>query len=40
MNDGRELLILGLVMLFLFVLGVGATVIFIRQWKRERRPKN
>jgi hypothetical protein len=36
MNAGRELIILGVVMLFLFILGVSATVIFVRQWRKEK----
>ena len=40
MNAGRELIILGVVMLFLFILGVSASVIFVRQWRKEKGKAN
>lgn len=39
MSDSRELIILGIVMIFLFVLGIFATAIFVRQWRREKGKK-
>jgi hypothetical protein len=39
MNSGRELIIIGVVMLFLFLLGISATVIFLRQWRKEKGRK-
>ena len=39
MSDSRELIILGIVMIFLFVLGISATAIFVRQWRREKGKK-
>jgi Tfp pilus assembly protein PilN len=40
MDNGRsELIMVVVVLVFLLVLGITATALFIRQWKREHPPK-
>jgi hypothetical protein len=38
-SGNTELVGILLVMLFLFLIGVGASAIFIRQWRREKKSR-
>ncbi|HEX8068956.1 MAG TPA: hypothetical protein VF546_03325 [Pyrinomonadaceae bacterium] len=37
-TDNRELFVIGVAMIFFLLICVVAVALFVRQWRRERRP--